>query len=76
MFFYFNFFPSGSQNIKYLNIEHVFKYKKKIGLNIKIYKLERILMLEVDLKSASNFRDFFYKIRFLYDSLSKSGNTI
>ena len=42
----------------------------------KIYKLKRILMLEVDLKSASNFKDFFYKIRFLYNSLSKSGNTI
>ena len=33
-------------------------------------------MLEVDLKSASNFKDFFYKIRFLYNSLFKSANTI
>ena len=39
---------------------------------IKIYKLEGMLMLEGDLKSASNFKDF----RFLYNSLSKSGNTI
>ena len=42
---------------------------------IRIYKLEGILMLEGDFKSASNFKDF-YKIRFLYNSLSKSGNTI
>ena len=42
---------------------------------IKVYKLERIVMLEGDLKSASNLKDL-YKIRFLYNSLSKSGNTI
>ena len=29
----------------------------------RIYKLEVILMLKGDLKSASNFKDFFYKIR-------------
>ena len=28
-------------------------------MQVKIYKLERILMLEGDLKSASNFKDFF-----------------
>ena len=32
---------------------------------IRIYKLERILMLEGHLKSASNFKDFFYKILYL-----------
>ncbi len=30
----------------------------------KIYKLERILILEGDLKSASNLNDSFYKISF------------
>ena len=30
-----------------------------IKINIKIYKLEGILMLKGDLKSASNFKDFF-----------------
>ena len=38
--------------------------------------MERILMLEVDLKSASNFKDFVKKIRFLYNSLFLSANTI
>ena len=42
----------------------------------KIYKFSGILMLEGDLKSASNFKDFFYEIRFLYNSLSEIGNTI
>ncbi len=29
-------------------------------INVKLYKLERILMQQIDLKSASNFKDFFY----------------
>ena len=29
------------------------------GMDNKIYKFERILMLEEDLKSALNFKDFF-----------------
>ena len=49
---------------------------RKIDMISRIYKLEGILMLGGgDLISASNFKDF-YKIRFLYNSLSKSGNTI
>ena len=47
-----------------------------IDMWIKIYKFSGILKLGVDLKSATNFEDFFYKIRFFYNSLSKSGNAI
>ena len=32
---------------------------------IRLYKLERISMQQEDLKSALNFKDFFYKILYL-----------
>ena len=51
-------------------------YGLQVSITIKIYKFSGILKLWGDLKSASNFEDFFYKIRFFYNSLSKSGNAI
>ena len=54
----------------------ILKLVRSLYIDIKIYKFSGILKLGGDLKSASNFKDFFYKIRFFYNSLSKSGNAI
>ena len=45
------------------------------GMGTRLYKWERILMQQVDLKSALNSKDFFLNSLFI-NSLFKSANTV